>query len=218
MHKIIALRLEQFLIDNNILDTSLQKGFLTGINGTMEHIFAVTAMVQNAIQHGLPLAITFLDLENAFGSVSHKLIANMMTHCRVPEEVTNYIASLYSKLSAYVKTKKWSTETFRISRGVFQGDTLSPLIFLVAFNPIIQLAYSLPTCGFHMRIPTGAPKPPDVNSYVYAQWDEPDSEEPQGWYLAKVMSINKDGTANLIYKKGRLTEVVKLDDIKWCPA
>ena len=81
----------------------------------------------------------------------------------------------------YVK-EKWSTETFRISRGVFQGDTSSPLIFLVALNPIIQMAYSLQTCGLRMRIPTGTPKPPDVNSYVYALREEPDSEEPQ--YLA----------------------------------
>ena len=104
----------------------------------MEYIFTVTAIVQNAIQHGLPLAITFFDLENAFGLVLHKLIVDMMIHCRVPGEVTNYIANLYLKLTAYVKTKKWTMET---SRGVFQGDPLSPLIFLVAFNPIIQLAY-----------------------------------------------------------------------------
>ena len=71
-HKIIALRLERFALENNIIDASLQKGFLTGINGTMEHIFSVSAIVQNALQHGLPLAMTFLDLANAFGSVSHE--------------------------------------------------------------------------------------------------------------------------------------------------
>ena len=53
-----------------------------------------------------------------------------------------------------------------------------------------------------MRIPTGTPKPPDVNSYVYALWDEPDSEEPQGWYLAKVTSINQDDTVNMMDRKG----------------
>jgi hypothetical protein len=39
-HKIIALRLEQFALENNIIDARLQKGFLTDINGTMEHIFS----------------------------------------------------------------------------------------------------------------------------------------------------------------------------------
>ena len=38
-HKIIALRLEKFCLSNNVIDLSIQKGFLSGINGTMEHIF-----------------------------------------------------------------------------------------------------------------------------------------------------------------------------------
>lgn len=68
--------------------------------------------------------------------------------------------SLYSNLTGYVKTRKWSTDVFMIGKGVFQGDTLSPLIFLVAFNPIIQLAESLPTCGFQLSLPTGTPEIP----------------------------------------------------------
>ena len=217
-HKIIALRLEQYVRNNNIIDASLQKGFLTGINGTMEHIFSVSAIIQNAIEHGLPLAMTFLDLENAFGSVSHELILDMLVHCNLPQEVISYIASLYSKLTAYVKTRKWSTDKFKIGRGVFQGDTLSPLIFLIAFNPIIQLAESLNTCGYCLRIPSTLPEVPKTHSYIYALWEEPNSNEPMGWYLAKVNSIESDGSISLKYRKGNLTEVIKLMKLKWKPA
>lgn len=35
-HKIVARRLELYLIRNKIIDTQVQKGFLTGINGVME--------------------------------------------------------------------------------------------------------------------------------------------------------------------------------------
>ena len=62
-HKIVALRFERFVMDNGIIDTNLRKVFLTRINGTMEHIFSVSAIVQNSLQHGLPLAMTFLDLQ-----------------------------------------------------------------------------------------------------------------------------------------------------------
>ena len=82
------------IMDNNLIDTSSQKGFLTGINGTKEHIFAVTAMIQNAIHHGLPIAITFLDLANAFGSISHQLIQDIIIHCRLPSKIIAYISSL----------------------------------------------------------------------------------------------------------------------------
>ena len=138
-HKILATRLENFAIDNNIIDTSAQKGFLTNINGTMEHIFAISAIVQNAMENGLPLSITFLDLANAFGSISHQLIFDILHHCKLPIQFINYITSLYSKLSAYIKTKHWSTQSFKVERGVFQGDTLSPNNFR-----LVDSAYTPP--------------------------------------------------------------------------
>ena len=47
-HKILASRLETFLRKNSIIDTTAQKGFLTGMNGVMEHIAATTAIIENA--------------------------------------------------------------------------------------------------------------------------------------------------------------------------
>ena len=90
----------------------------------MEHIFAVSAIIQNAIQHGLPLSLTFLDLENAFGSVSHDLINDILAHIKLPAEIRAYVSDSYSKLCAYVATKNWSASKFQICKGVFQGDTL----------------------------------------------------------------------------------------------
>ena len=182
----------------------------------MERIFAVSAIIQNAIQHGLPFAVTFLDLENAFSSVSHGLISDVLSHCKLPNQIT-YITNLYSKLTGYVKTKEWTTDTFKIGRGVFQGDTLSPLIFLIAFNPVIQLAQSLTTCGFRLKLPSNLPEMPTVNSYIYALWDEPNSDEPSGWYFAKVVSLDTDGSICLRYRKGNLMEVLDLSDLKWFP-
>ena len=118
----------------------------------MEHIFATSTIIQNAVQNGLPPSITFLDLKNAFGSVPHQLIYDMLAHIQLPFQVRSYISSAYSQLTAQVVTKHWSTPSFPISRGVFQGDTLSPLIFLITFNPIIQLAQSLSTCGFSLKL------------------------------------------------------------------
>ena len=135
---------------NNFVDPSLQKGFLSGINGTVEHVFAITSILDNAIQQGLPLALTFLDLKNAFGSIAHPLIRDMLNHIKLPSQVISYIMNCYSKLSATVKTKEWTSLSFNIKRGVFHGDALSPLIFLVAFNSLIQVCNSLSTCGFRI--------------------------------------------------------------------
>ena len=127
-HKILAKQLERYILGNNIVDPSLQKGFLSGINGTVERVFAITSILDNGIQHGLPLALTFLDLKNAFGSIAHPLIKDMLNHIKLRSQVISYIMKGYSKLSATIKTKEWTTHPIDIKCGVFQGDTLSPLI------------------------------------------------------------------------------------------
>jgi len=50
-HKILARRIESFLLANKITDASIQKGFLRGINGVMEDILAVNAILENAKDH-----------------------------------------------------------------------------------------------------------------------------------------------------------------------
>ena len=83
-----------------------------------------TAIIDNPIQHGSPLAVTFLDLQNAFGSVAHGLITDILTHIKLPDSLITYISNGYSKVTVSVKTKNWRTPVFEIKGGMLQGDTL----------------------------------------------------------------------------------------------
>lgn len=109
----------------------------------MEHTFTTTAIIDNGKQHGTPLAVTFLDLQNAFGSVAYSLITHILMHIRLP---SGLISDGYSKLSTTVNTKEWTTRPpsppppFEIKRGMFEGDTLSPVILLTVFNPLVELS------------------------------------------------------------------------------
>ena len=82
--------------------------------------------------------ITFIDLKNAFGSVSHLLIFDMLRAVKVPAFLLNYIHSFYSQLSVTVLRNSWETSPIPFQCGVFQGDTLSPMIFLLVFNPLFR--------------------------------------------------------------------------------
>ena len=77
LNKIIATRMERFFLQNGIINTSTQKGFLRNMNGVIEHIHALNAILDQARELRLPLSITFLDLKNAFGFVLPDLITDM---------------------------------------------------------------------------------------------------------------------------------------------
>ena len=207
--------MEHFLLDNNIINPSIQKGFLSGINGCVEHIFSICSILDNAIQHELPLAMSFLDLKNAFGSISHSLMHDILDYIKLPTDFVSYITKSYSQLSATIKTKNWCTPIFKIERGVFQGDTLSPLIFLAAFNPLIETCNKLPTCGFNMKlyVPNSTGLPPQ-NSAIYIERNEETSDEPPGWYYATVKEYFANGQALVEYTDSS-TELIDLQSIQW---
>ena len=152
--------------------------------------------------------------------MSHKFSHDILEYVQLPVEVQDCISAFYGNLSAYISTKTWKTPCFDIKRGVFQGDTLPPLIFLLAFNPIIQ-AVQKNEPGFRLLLPSSNNNEgplPVANTYIYGLWDERGSDEIPGWYLAKILSIAPDGSAMLKYRKVNLIEELNLHSIKWSTA
>ena len=92
---------------------------------------------------------------------------------------------------------------------------MSPIIFLLAFNPVIQLAKNFQCPGFICRLPiANSVNLPCSGSTIYVEWNEPSSTEAHGWYRCTVSSYNSDGIANLIYPN-QSSELINLDQINW---
>ena len=60
--------------------------------------------------------------------------------------------NLYSSLNGFVSTKEWNSHSqqFRFKKGIFQGDPLSPIIFLLCFNPIIEVLSENSRFGYEL--------------------------------------------------------------------
>lgn len=125
------------------------------------------------------------------------LMASSEIFYQLPSQIQLYVSNAYSQMEGFLSTKHWSSPHFRISRGVFQGDTLS--IFLLAFTLIINYAQSLPFKGFSFKIPlTDFENLPDPQVPIYIYWNEPQSQDPPGWYLCTVQHYSR-GTAKIQY-------------------
>ena len=137
-HTLEAQRTTDFMVANKYLDPAAQKAYMNGINGCVEHVTVIQEIIQNAKHNHKTVHITWFDLEDAFGSVSHMLIPIVMNYYSLPTQITKYITSLYSKLEGKIKTQNWESDIFKFLKGVFQGDPYSGVIFLIIFNPIIE--------------------------------------------------------------------------------
>ena len=122
-----------------------------------------------------------LHLETAFGSVSHELILDMLSHCKLYHNRSSHIFNLYSKLTAYVRKKKWSTSRVSIGRGVSLPSHI--LCFLQSHyppGPIPKILWNSPE---DIYIYSNLQVTLKINSYIYSYWDEQNLDEPMAWII-----------------------------------
>ena len=62
------------MVKNDFIARNIQKGFLAGMPGCLEHSFALSEALKNASEHQRQIVVTWIDLANAYGSVRHNLI------------------------------------------------------------------------------------------------------------------------------------------------
>jgi len=148
---ILAQRCIRFLKDNKYIDTSIQKGFVEKIAGCIEHTEALTEILHDAKKTGNPIATTWLDLQNAYGSVPHNLIQFALEWYHVPEAIRKIVHNYYDESYIRVKTNDWTTDWIHCGIGVFQGCPLSCILFLAVFNLCLDLLKEHNNLGYHIR-------------------------------------------------------------------
>ena len=82
----------------------MQKAFLPGINGCIEHNLAMEEVIKNARKNRKTAHISFFDLEDAFGSVPHTLIDETLKQNHLPENIQSYLSQFYSYGNAVIHT------------------------------------------------------------------------------------------------------------------
>jgi hypothetical protein len=147
---------------NNYLNSDLQKAFLPTIPGVTEHQAKLAAVIKTARQKKRSLAIAWLDIANAYGSVHHSLIQFSLAHYHAPPEFCRLLHSWYTGLSATISSSEWSTAPVPLRIGVYQGDPLSVAIFLTVMNTLSDTLCSRKDLGFPLP---SSPAP--VNHILY---------------------------------------------------
>jgi len=152
MRKRLFHRLLADGIRNNVELLECQRGFERG-DGLYANLHLLEGLLKDAKARSFNISVAFLDFRKAFDTVNHASIHRTMARFGLPEYLQHYIRELY----ATQVTNLFGT-SIRPSRGVQQGDPLSPLLFNMVLDEALR---SIKSPGY---MSNGV----EVNSLAYA--------------------------------------------------
>ena len=127
-----------------------QNGFRDG-RGTTEHAMALRILAERAVQRGLKLCTLFIDSQKAFDSVTFASLRASLASFMVPTEFIDVVMRCYNGHVQRVPMPDGSYESYTMTTGVLQGDTLAPFLFVLLLDSILTEAMDpslgIPTDG-----------------------------------------------------------------------
>ncbi|KAK2724477.1 hypothetical protein QYM36_001096 [Artemia franciscana] len=136
LEKILDTRLSNWLNTNNLIHEE-QGGFRTGY-GTTDSVFILKALIDKYGKGKTCLYVGFLDLHKAFDSVDRESLKDAMLNIGLPHSFVRLIVSMYTCVSGIIQVGNRFSKLFDIKRGVKQGSTLSPKLFNIFINDVVN--------------------------------------------------------------------------------
>ena len=133
---IIAKRITTFAIQHDLL--SPEQKSARPSEGCYEHAFLLESIVNDARRQPRPLALAWLDIRNAFGSIPHSALLTTLSHMGFPPDLISMIGNVYTGATTEVLTPLGKTDEIPIHSGVKQGCPLSAILFNLTLELIIR--------------------------------------------------------------------------------
>ena len=114
-----------------------QAGFRAG-RSTISQIAALRRLFEGAVSKKLPLVAIFVDFKKAFDSINREMLFQIMLAYGIPDQIVAATRKLYDNSKAMVVVNGKMSETFAITTGVLQGDTLAPFLFIMVIDYVMS--------------------------------------------------------------------------------
>ena len=117
----------------------VQSGFRKG-RGTRDQIANIRFSIEKAREFQKNIYFCFIDYAKAFDCVDHNKLWKILKGMGIPDHPTCLLRNLYAGQEATVRTGLGTTNWFHIGKGVCQGCILSPCLFNLFAEYIMQNA------------------------------------------------------------------------------
>ena len=134
MFKILHARLQQY-VKRELPD--VQAGFRKG-RGTRDQISNIHWVMEKSREFQKNIYFCFIDYAKAFDCVDNNKLWDILKEMGIPDHLTCLLRNLHTDQEARVKTGHVTSDWFQIGKGVHTGCILSPCLFNLYTECIMQ--------------------------------------------------------------------------------
>ena len=148
MTGVISEHLYRFLEEEKILPEE-QKGCKINSRGPKDQLLLDKAVLRDCKSRSKNLAMVWIDCRESYDMISHSWISECREVLGVAENTKNFLVNSINKWKLELTSNGVSLGNAEIKRDIFQGDSLSPLLFVLC---MVSLSLILRKVKFHHEV------------------------------------------------------------------
>jgi hypothetical protein len=145
--RILTKRITEFTTKNSTIHPQ-QNGWRPGADITT-NTFILIEIIKKSIRKHTDLHIIFIDIAKAFDTAQFWAIQQRMIEHGFSTNTAELIYNSLQGMQCDIITGYGTTEPITIQSGVRQGDPISPILYSIFINPLIQTIAQLPGATIH---------------------------------------------------------------------
>ena len=113
-----------------------QKGCKRGSHGTKDQLLIDKTVLKDCKKRHTNLSMDWIDYKKAYNFVPHSWINECMEMFGIAENVRNLLKTSMEQWKLSLMSNGEDLGEVNVKRGIFQGDSLSPLLFILSMVPL----------------------------------------------------------------------------------
>lgn len=123
----------QEIVENRELLSENQLGTVRMVQGAKEQALLNLAVNK---EYGNELKTAWIDVKKAFDSVDHTYLIKCLERINFPPWIVTFLKDIISRWKLDIRSGSERILEKQVKRGILQGDSLSPLLFVLCMDPL----------------------------------------------------------------------------------